>query len=95
MSDVISRWMGEHFPFYCRRVCRQCTPTDGAELMLQQCPIVRLDAYAGLQKTHTNGHISKNIAKTVEEIVTPELIHAVQHTPKPQKAIKKIGLHDD
>jgi len=74
-----TEWMGDNFPFFCRRVCRQCNRTDTTKLMLQACPVIKLDAYASLQGKFTTAKIARVIKETIADIVTADLIFDVSH----------------
>lgn len=73
----LEEWLQAQFPFFCRRVCQTCNPVESVKLMLLECPIIKLDAYAALEPNHTNGEVAKRIRPMMEKIVTAELVEAV------------------
>ncbi len=87
-NGSVEKWLGGNFPYFCRRVCRQCHRTDTTELMLQACPVIKLDAYASLQGQFTTAKIARVLRDTIAEIVTAELVFNVSH-------IKRSGHSGD
>jgi len=75
-------WLQSRFPFICRRVCHTCNSMGSVRLMLLECPIVIMNAYAILEPNHSKGEISKQLRSTMAEIVTPEMVRAVAKVRK-------------
>ena len=70
-------WMDLNFPFFCRRVCHQCNPVGSTKLMLRECPVIKLDAYADLMREHSKNEVSKRLRSKVKELVTPNLVESL------------------
>lgn len=88
-NGSVGKWLGDNFPFFCRRVCRQCIRTDTTELMLRACPVIKLDAYASLQGQFTTAKIATILKNTIAEIVTADLIFNVSRVKRPDMKIER------
>jgi len=71
------------FAFFCRRVCKQCnrTPGDSTTQLLEQCPVIRLDAYLQLRKENSTAKVAVLMGPYITETITPELVACVSYVP--------------
>lgn len=78
MASGLQDKLAEVFPYFCRRVCLTCN--GNARDMLENCPIIKLDAFLWLRSQHHNGdghHPAQHLSEEVLAIVTDELVQKV------------------